>query len=553
MPSELKMETKQDLKKKLRRIRLERLFLTYNRQVLTAAAMLVLILFLVILASVISPRLREQAEQRRQESLAQESREESIAESMQQLQESRAEEAARLESLEAAAKEEAAAREALIREVLSSYQRLGIVNVDDGGYLNMREQGFGTAHIIGKLYNHSACDILEDTGDGWYRVSSGGFEGYVNSRFLLTDTEAEAVAAEEIRDRAIVTSDGLNIRTEPTTDSDVVSTALAGERYEVLSREGEWVQTPAGYMNTNYLTVQPCLNEARKLDLRSMVLNLYDNLGISNVSGYLNIREKPGENGKIIGKLTSKAACNILSSENGWYKIRSGKVSGYVKSDYILTGDAAKEAALKEAQLMAIVTTDVLNVRSQPSLSASVWTQISSNERYPVISQLDGWVELELEEETNAFAATEYVDVRYALNEAIKFSPLEEAAANSGRIRSSLVNYALKFVGNPYVWGGTSLTKGCDCSGFTMQILKQYGVSLPHYSGSQAQMGKKVTSANMRPGDLIFYANSSGTINHVAIYIGNGQIVHAASRRSGIRISSWNYRTPKVIRNMLGD
>ncbi len=130
---------------------------------------------------------------------------------------------------------------------------------------------------------------------------------------------------------------------------------------------------------------------------------------------------------------------------------------------------------------------------------------------------------------------------------------MEEAAQAAASLRSKLVNYALQFVGNRYVWGGTSLTNGVDCSGFTMQVMKQFGVSLPHYSGSQAQMGKVVNSSQMRPGDLVFYANSSGTVNHVAIYIGNGQIVHAASSRSGIKISPWNYRTPKTIRNMLGD
>ena len=145
------------------------------------------------------------------------------------------------------------------------------------------------------------------------------------------------------------------------------------------------------------------------------------------------------------------------------------------------------------------------------------------------------------------------VEVRYALNEAIKFSPLEEAANESASRRSKIVNYALQFVGNPYVWGGTSLTNGVDCSGFTMQVYKNFGISLPHYSGSQAQMGKAVSSSEMRPGDLIFYANSSGTVNHVAMYIGNGQIVHAASRRSGIKISTWNYRKVKTIRNILGD
>ena len=115
------------------------------------------------------------------------------------------------------------------------------------------------------------------------------------------------------------------------------------------------------------------------------------------------------------------------------------------------------------------------------------------------------------------------------------------------------MDYVLQFVGNPYVWGGTSLTNGADCSGFTMKVLEHFGVSLPHYSGSQAKMGRGIKSSEMRPGDLIFYAGSSGAVNHVAMYIGGGQIVHAASRRSGIKISTWNYRTPVAIRNVLGD
>lgn len=114
------------------------------------------------------------------------------------------------------------------------------------------------------------------------------------------------------------------------------------------------------------------------------------------------------------------------------------------------------------------------------------------------------------------------------------------------------MNYALQFLGNPYVWGGTSLTNS-DCSGFTMKIMEKYGVGLPHYSGDQAGQGTKVTADSMRPGDLVFYSNSSGRINHVGIYIGNGQIVAAASRRSGIKISTWNYRHPTTIRNVLGD
>lgn len=315
-----------------------------------------------------------------------------------------------------------------------------------------------------------------------------------------------------------------------------------------------WVQIPSGYMSADYVKLEYALNEARKLDLKAMIFNMYKNIGISDVDNYLNVREEPSENGKIIAKMPSKAAGNILeTTDNGWYKIQSGKITGYVKSDYILTGQPAKDEALKVAELMAIVNTDMLNARSEPSTDSKIWTQISNNEKYPVLKQIDGWVEIELEEDSNAYVASDYVDVRYALPEAIKFSPLEEKANAAASLRTQIVNYALQFLGNPYVWGGTSLTKGADCSGFTLSVFGHFGISLPHYSGSQANMGKAVKSSEMRPGDLVFYANSKGTINHVGIYIGNGQIVNAASRRSGIKISTWNYRTPVRIRNILGD
>ena len=302
--------------------------------------------------------------------------------------------------------------------------------------------------------------------------------------------------------------------------------------------------------------------EAQEID---NVISSYSNLGIVQVSGYLNIRETPSTDGKIIGKMTSKAAGEILETLDGWYKIKSGPIIGYISADPQCTaaGQEAKDIAMQNATLKAVINTDVLNVRTEPNTEAKIWTQIVKDERYPVVAQLDGWVEIDLdsvdEEDGSkvdkAFISTRdnNVEVRYALNEAIKFSPAEVAANNAASRRSKVVNYALQFVGNPYVWGGTSLTKGVDCSGFTMQVMKQFGVSLPHYSGSQAKMGKAVTSGNMRPGDLIFYAGSGGQVNHVAIYIGNGQVVHAASRKSGIKISTWNYRSPVAIRNVLGD
>ena len=438
------------------------------------------------------------------------------------------------------------------KAVVDSYQNLGIVQVS--GYLNVRKEPNTSADIVGKLMGDSACEILDSTQEGWYKISSGGIEGYIDSQYVLTGDEAKTKAYDLVSLRAIVQVDNLNIRKEANTTSDVVGQGLLNERYEVIDQLDGWVQIPSGYMSADYVKLEYALNEARKLDLKAMIFNMYKNIGISDVDNYLNVREEPSENGKIIAKMPSKAAGNILeTTDNGWYKIQSGKITGYVKSDYILTGQPAKDEALKVAELMAIVNTDMLNARSEPSTDSKIWTQISNNEKYPVLKQIDGWVEIELEEDSNAYVASDYVDVRYALPEAIKFSPLEEKANAAASLRTQIVNYALQFLGNPYVWGGTSLTKGADCSGFTLSVFGHFGISLPHYSGSQANMGKAVKSSEMRPGDLVFYANSKGTINHVGIYIGNGQIVNAASRRSGIKISTWNYRTPVRIRNILGD
>ena len=444
------------------------------------------------------------------------------------------------------------ARQEEIQAIIDSYENLGIIQVS--GYLNIRENPESGEKVVGKLLDGSACEILE-TLDGWYKITSGGIEGYISADYVLTGEAAEEAAQSLVLDRAVITADSLNIRKEPSTEADIVGQCLEGERYEILGESDGWYEIPSGFISADYAEKEFSFNEARPLDLRAMVLNYYNKPGVSNVTNYLNIRQKPGMEEKIIGKLPSHAGCEILEELDGWYKIRSGNLTGYVSSDYILTGDAARNAAMEHAELMAIVSTDVLNARMEPSTEAKIWTQISNKERYHVVEQLDGWVKIEFDESgengeaVTAYVASEYVDVRYALDEAIKFSPAEENAS----FRSKVVNYALKFLGNPYVWGGTSLTKGADCSGFTLSVFKNFGISLPHYSGSQAKMGTAVKSSNMRPGDLIFYGNSSGTINHVAMYIGNGQVVHAASKRSGIKISTWNYRTPLKIRDIIGD
>lgn len=471
--------------------------------------------------------------------------------------------------------EEKAKEEQEIQNAVDAYQNLGIVQVS--GYVNIRETPDMKGNIIGKISGDGACEVLGEEGE-WSHITSGGIEGYISSQYLVTGDEAKELAKGLVKKRAIIMTenDNLNIRSEASKDAQIVGQALPAERYEVLSEEDGWIQINGGYISADYCEVKYALNEGRKLDLKAQAINQYDNLVIFKKSGYMNVRSTPENKGddNVIGKLTSKAAGDIIETVDGWYKIKSGTVTGYIAADpeLIATGQEAKDLAMQNAAQMAIITTDVLNVRVEPNTDSKIWTQIVKDERYPVVDQQDGWVQIDLgsvdaedgsqDGDEKAYISTRdnNVEVRYALNEAIKFTPAKDNGSDSSKNgssgskqsrRSQLVNYALQFVGNRYVWGGTSLTNGVDCSGFTMRVMEKFGVSLPHYSGSQAQMGKKVSSANMQPGDLIFYAGSSGKVNHVAIYIGNGRIVHAASRRSGIKTSTWNYRTPVAIRSML--
>lgn len=466
------------------------------------------------------------------------------------------------QSEEARLEQERQEKEAADRQaVVDAYANLGMVQVS--GYLNVRRSPDSGGDIIGKMQENSVCDILGQEGD-WYHIRSGQVEGYISSQYVITGEEARALALEQVKLRAVVTGDTVNIRQTPEINPEnIVAQALFDERYEVVDQQEGWVQTTSGYISSDFVEVKYALNEARKMDLKAMAINQYNNLLISKVTSYLNIRSSPKDEGNanIIGKLPGKAAAEILGTEEGWYKIHSGNITGYVSTDsqFTATGQEAIDLAMESASLMAIVNTDKLNVRTSPTTEATIWTQISKEERYPVMEQMDGWVQIELdggdEDELSdgAYISTRdnNVEVRYALAEAIKFSPLEELANQQASRRNQIVNFALQYVGNPYVWGGTSLTRGADCSGFVQSVMRNFGINLPRTSREQAKVGRAINSSEMRPGDLIFYANSSGTINHVAMYIGNGQIVHAASRRSGIRISTWNYRSPARIRNVI--
>ena len=270
----------------------------------------------------------------------------------------------------------------------------------------------------------------------------------------------------------------------------------------------------------------------------------YTNLGMAIVEGNLNVREKPSPEGSIVGKMTNYAACEILGEENGYYQITSGNVEGYVSKDYIVTGEEALKLAQQEVKEMATVTTDALRIREEASTESRTLAVVNKEDDFVVVEKLEGWIKIEVDN-YEGYISADYAEVEMKLKTG---NTMKELTFGNGvsNTRVELVNYALQFVGNRYVWGGESLTKGVDCSGFTMKIYQKYGIYLPHSSRAQPNHGTKISRDQIRPGDLIFYGNGS-SINHVAIYIGNGQVVHASNARDGIKISKAFYRTPVCI------
>lgn len=275
----------------------------------------------------------------------------------------------------------------------------------------------------------------------------------------------------------------------------------------------------------------------------------YTNIAIANVTDNLNIRSEAGEDASLAGKLPADAAAEILGVDGDWTRIRSGDVEGYVKSEFLLTGKPAQERAKELMTLTATVKGQGVNVREEPNTDCEVVDQVATGEEIPVLEDLGEWVKVEMDGEER-YVKAEFVEVGEKLRDALTLSEARYGEGVSD-VRVAVVDYATQFVGNPYVWGGTSLTNGADCSGFVMSIMSKYGVGLPHSSAAQANCGTRVGLDELKPGDLIFYG-SGRRIGHVAIYIGNGQICHASNKRTGITVSNMYYRSPICATRVLG-
>lgn len=432
-------------------------------------------------------------------------------------------------------------------------------------YVNIRATGDTSGEVLGKLYNNDAVYILGVDEHGWYRVRSGNVEGYVASQYIATGAIAEQISEEVAYNVAEVGAEVLNVRAAASTDSEVVAVVAESEQIEVVEDCGEWLKVAVdadtyGYVSVDYVNAETHYSVAESIEEEQARLAEEQAAAEAAWLAYLaeqeaaqaraeaewlayinqqNASQQTTQNNTGSSQNASDAQANADALYQEYLEAQAAADAATQQADEQLVYDTAAQAQQAYQEFLA-----AQNAADQAAVNQNTTTDTSADYTEDTYTE-DTYNEDVYEEE---YVEDVYVD-EDVYEEVYEEEVYEEevyedaSSAVTSSLGQEIANYACQFVGNPYVWGGTSLTNGADCSGFTKSVLANFGIGISRTAASQSGGGTAIDLGSIQPGDLLFYSDG-GSIGHVSIYIGNGQVVHASNPTNGIIISSYGYRTP---------
>ena len=415
-------------------------------------------------------------------------------------------------------------------------------------YINVRTDASTEADVMGKLYANGKVTILDTSEDGsWYHIRSGNVDGYVAAQYIATGEEADKIAAQAGYTTAEVGAYALNVRSEKSTDSEIVGEVYENNKYEVVEDAGDWVKVVTadgtyGWVSVDYVYTSTEYGTAETLEEEQARL---DAAWLSYLASQEDTRAQAEQAAWDAASAAQAEADAAYAAASSAQAQAEADYQAYLEAQSAADNAAADEAAQAQAQAEEAYQAYEASQQAADTASAqSDSAQSAADTAAQTAAETSAAADEYTEEYEDVYEEEEVYD-----DASSDTSQSSSAAVSSGSSTGAAVaSYACQFVGNPYVYGGTSLTGGCDCSGFVMSVYANFGVSLPHNAAAQSAYGTAVDASSLAPGDLVFYGSG---ISHVAIYIGNGSIVHAANSSSGICYGNLNYSTPVAYRRLV--
>lgn len=416
-------------------------------------------------------------------------------------------------------------------------------------YINVRSSASADSEVVGKVYNNGSVTILSQVGD-WYEVQSGNATGYVKAEFFAIGEQAQSIASEVAYNVATVHPEALVIRSQPSEDSDQIGMAYSSDQLEVVQYEGDWMKVALGgdvygYVNayyvdydTYYATAETLEEEQARLDQEWL-----DYLADQEA-------ERAAAEQAYLDAMAEQAAAEQQAAWDAEWQAQQQQQSSQTAQDAQASADAAyqeylaaqeaADAATQQADEQAVI--DAAN-EAQAAYQAYLNQQAAADQAAQEQQTQPEYTAPQQPSEPD-YTEPDYSEPDYSEPDYSEPDYSEPQEPSSGyTLGQQIVDFAVQYVGYPYVWGGTSLTNGADCSGFTQSVMANFGISIPRVAADQAYSGTPVSLSEIQAGDLLFYEGGGG-IGHVTIYMGNGQVVHASTSDTGIIISDYNYRTP---------